>query len=329
VAITGSVNKPAIYEIKAHESLQDLLAYAGGFVSGAKTESVNYVSLATRQEGFKSISSTEFLSKKLTDGDIYLATSDVGLRQPVDKQVRIIRVDGQVNQPGLYALKPGETLQDALKTAGGVTPSAYLYGARLERVSVRAEQARNIANLKQIVRKDVGNLTAKNASTGDAELIQTSIIKGNAILSVLEEYKPDGRLALSLNPNSKNLPPILVEAGDVLFIPTRPNVVSVLGSVSASQVALAYESDQDLADYIKLAGGYTRGADKSNTYVVRASGEYASNRSWLSSLEIYPGDAIFVPEDLQKVSWTKELKDWTQIIYQLGLGAAAIHVLKN
>jgi hypothetical protein len=42
-----------------------------------------------------------------------------------------------------------------------------------------------------------------------------------------------------------------------------------------------------------------------------------------------PGDAIFVPENLQKTTFTKELKDWTSIIYQLGLGAAAIKVLQD
>jgi protein involved in polysaccharide export with SLBB domain len=331
VAIVGSVNKSAVFEIKNNESLQELLTFAGGFVSGANSGFLNYLSLANRQEGFKNLASTDFLSKKLVDGDVYWATSDVALRQPVDKQVRMIRVDGQVNKPGLYSLKPGQTLQDALAAAGGLTPSAYLYGARLERVSVRAEQNRNIINLKQIVRKDVANLNARNASTGDAELIQGSIVKGNALLSMLDEFKADGRLALSLKPMARNVPPIAVEPGDLFYIPTQPNIVSVTGSVAANQVSLAYETDQDVTDYVKLAGGYSRGADKSNIYVVRASGEYVRAGSWFGfgSVDVYPGDAIFVPEDLQKVSWTKELKDWTAIIYQLGLGAAAIKVLQD
>jgi len=331
VAIVGSINKSAVFEIKNNESLQELLTFAGGFVSGANSGSLNYLSLANRQEGFKNLASTDFLSRKLVDGDVYWATSDVALRQPVDKQVRMIRVDGQVNKPGLYSLKPGQTLQDALAAAGGLTPSAYLYGARLERVSVRAEQNRNINNLKQIVRKDVANLNAKNASTGDMELIQGSIVKGNALLSMLDEFKADGRLALSLKPMARNVPPIAVEPGDVFYIPTQPNIVSVTGSVAANQVSLAYETDQDVTDYVELAGGYSRGADKSNIYVVRASGEYVRAGSWFGfgSVDVYPGDAIFVPEDLQKVSWTKELKDWTSIIYQLGLGAAAIKVLQD
>jgi hypothetical protein len=67
-------------------------------------------------------------------------------------------------------------------------------------------------------------------------------------------------------------------------------------------------------------------------YVKRANGEYVATTGWfskVSSLDVMPGDAIFIPEDLNKTTFTKELKDWTQIIYQLGLGAAAITVLKD
>ena len=42
-----------------------------------------------------------------------------------------------------------------------------------------------------------------------------------------------------------------------------------------------------------------------------------------------PGDAIVVPEDLYRTTLTKDLKDWTQIFYQFGLGAAALTVLKD
>ncbi len=40
-----------------------------------------------------------------------------------------------------------------------------------------------------------------------------------------------------------------------------------------------------------------------------------------------PADSVVVPEEFAPISWTKELKDWTQILYQMGLGAAAIKVL--
>ena len=41
-----------------------------------------------------------------------------------------------------------------------------------------------------------------------------------------------------------------------------------------------------------------------------------------------PGDTVFVPEEMNKTTFTQSTKDWTQIIYQLGLGAAAINAVK-
>jgi hypothetical protein len=52
---------------------------------------------------------------------------------------------------------------------------------------------------------------------------------------------------------------------------------------------------------------------------------------WLSGFNgqrVMPGDTIVIPEQLDKTSWIKDLKDWTQILYQFGIGAAALKVLK-
>jgi polysaccharide biosynthesis/export protein len=42
-----------------------------------------------------------------------------------------------------------------------------------------------------------------------------------------------------------------------------------------------------------------------------------------------PGDAIVVPEDFQWTTWIKDLKDWTQIFFEFGLGVAALEVLRD
>ena len=47
------------------------------------------------------------------------------------------------------------------------------------------------------------------------------------------------------------------------------------------------------------------------------------------SAGIMPRDMIVVPEDYDRQTRIKTLKDWGQILYQFGLGEAAITVLKN
>jgi len=333
VAIGGAVNKTSIYEMKKGETLQDLLTYAGGFISGAQSSEINFMGLNGRRDGFKTLPSTAFASKILEDGDIYLATSGVAMRQPSDKQMRMIKVDGQVNQPGVYVLKAGATLQEAINAAGGLSTGAYLYGTRLELVTVRTIQEENLKRFIREFKRDVeGAAAVKVTNAEDTAFGRARQEQGQTILKSLQELKPDGRMALSLKPDAKKLPDILVESGDVLTIPAVPYSVTALGSINGGQVGMAYKPNQSARDYIKLAGGYSRGADVNNVYVMRASGEFVSASGWFSgtgSIEVMPGDAIFVPEDLQKTSFSKELKDWTQIIYQLGLGAAAIKVLKN
>jgi len=89
-------------------------------------------------------------------------------------------------------------------------------------------------------------------------------------------------------------------------------------------------------DYLELAGGPTRGADKSSMFMIRANGSVVSamqTRSFWSAGNgfrdtiVQPGDTIFVPEELNKSTFIQDAKDWTQILYQFGLGLAGIHAL--
>jgi hypothetical protein len=36
-----------------------------------------------------------------------------------------------------------------------------------------------------------------------------------------------------------------------------------------------------------------------------------------------------VPEDVHSSSWTRVFRDWSQIFYQLGLGTAALKILRS
>jgi polysaccharide export outer membrane protein len=56
-----------------------------------------------------------------------------------------------------------------------------------------------------------------------------------------------------------------------------------------------------------------------------ASFWHSSNK--LSDTQVEPGDTLFVPEQLNKSSFIQDAKDWTQILYQFGLGVAGIKSL--
>jgi hypothetical protein len=86
---------------------------------------------------------------------------------------------------------------------------------------------------------------------------------------------------------------------------------------------------------LRSAGGPTRDADKSRIFVVRANGAVvskdASSFFWsggFDSMVMMPGDTVVVPEQTNKGSFLRGVKDWSQILANFGLAAAAINVLK-
>jgi protein involved in polysaccharide export with SLBB domain len=129
------------------------------------------------------------------------------------------------------------------------------------------------------------------------------------------------------------LPELTLEDGDRLIVPYRPATVSVLGAVY-DQADFVFRPGLRVSDYLKQAGGTTRTGDRRRIYIIRANGS-VSGRAEGSSLfsggimgeRLNPGDAIVVPEQINKTTLTKNLLDYSQILSQFGLGVAAIKVL--
>jgi hypothetical protein len=104
------------------------------------------------------------------------------------------------------------------------------------------------------------------------------------------------------------LPPIALEDGDQLTIPTAPSFVGVFGAVAA-ETSFLYRQNFTVADYLDRAGT-TRDADLDYVAIVRADGTFegisTSSRGWLNMRQetldkrLNPGDSIFVPEKFDK-----------------------------
>ncbi len=163
-----------------------------------------------------------------------------------------------------------------------------------------------------------------------------------AQLARLAQLQPNGRIALELQPDARAidaLPDVPLEKGDRIVIPARPGFVTVAGAVVNSN-AFLWKPGRTAGDYVRLAG-LDEAADESNMFVLRADGTVSSangRRGFfgygsIDSQELHPGDAVVVPNQLDYETWgralVRNLKDWSQIFYQFGLGAAAIQTLRN
>ena len=284
---------------------------------------------------------------ELQPGDVVTVFSQRDLRVPRSRQSRLVRIEGEVAAPGIYTVDSGETLPQLIARIGGATGEAYLFGTELTRESVRQQQQ---DNLQTIVRR-----LEDQASSGIAARQQTLQSGGAADqaaqaqrlaveekiarerIARLRSMKPTGRIALELDADTPVLPPITLEDGDRIVVPPRPSFVAVVGSVY-NENSLLWRSGKTVDDYLQTAG-LTDGADLDNVFVLRADGSIASRqvgawgRGGVGGLRLSPGDTVVVPEKVDRetkyAAFMRGLKDWTQVVYQLGLGAAAIKVLRD
>ncbi len=278
----------------------------------------------------------------LQPGDIVTILSKNDLRVPQDRQTRLVRVEGEVAAPGIYQVGAGETLTQLLARLGGVTPNAYLYGTEFTRESVRQQQQKN---LDSVIRKLESQLQAeigKQLSDANAKAeAQDQMLSQQQQLERMKTFKSNGRVSLELPPTRLTLdaiPALPLEDGDTIYIPSRPGFVAAVGEVY-NENAIIYRSGRTVGDVLQAAG-VSDNAELRYAFVLRADGSVKAardNRSLFrlggfEDIQMMPGDTVVVPAKLdRRTNWTKfvtGLKDWTQVLYQLGLGVAAWQVLK-
>lgn len=272
---------------------------------------------------------------QLLPGDVVTIFSQHDIRAPVAQQTKFIRLEGEINNAGVYTVQPGETLRQLVARIGGLTPNAYLFGAEFTRESTRVLQQKKIDEAVDRLERNVErNAATKAQNANSTDDVKAQLDSQRALVARLRQVKATGRIVLEINPDKqrlKDLPDLVLEDGDRFFVPTWHSTVSVIGEVY-NENAYIYKPGKRVGDYLSLAGGPTKDADTDSIYVLRADGSVISKQQsgWLLGFNgdrLNPGDTIVVPEQLDKTKWTTELKDWTQIVYQLGLGAAAIKVL--
>ncbi len=337
VGVIGSVNLAAVFELREGETLGDVIRMAGGFNAVADRNRVALEPLADRTAGRVSEwALPQSLGQRLGSGDLVRVFSSITAALSRDKQKKRVRVEGEVLRPGDYVLPPGSGIHDAIAAAGGLTPAAYLFGTDFSRESVRVAQQENYNRALRDLETEMAKFQAgRRVSSAEEAASQTSSAAANSrLLERLRLIRPTGRVVLQIEPDVKQLPNMELDDGDRLLIPARATSIGVFGSVFNSG-NYVYEPGSTVSRYLELSGGPTRGADKDSIFLVRANGAVVSARQGdsffksgsLSSAAALPGDTVFVPEEMDKTTWTQSAKDWTQILYQFGLGMAGIKSL--
>jgi polysaccharide export outer membrane protein len=134
IYVTGDVVRPSSYRISSAGTAMTALYAAGG-----PTEQGSLREVVVRRGGrvVTSMDVYDYLLRGDNSGDVRLENGDVvfvrthGLR---------VRVSGEVVRPATYELKAGETLRDAIASAGGFRATAAVQRVQVERIVPPAER---------------------------------------------------------------------------------------------------------------------------------------------------------------------------------------------
>ncbi|HET8636210.1 MAG TPA: SLBB domain-containing protein [Acidobacteriaceae bacterium] len=279
---------------------------------------------------------------ELQPGDIVTIFSQADIHVPLAQQTKFVRLEGEFVHAGTYSVKPGETLPELVARAGGFSADAYLYGSEFTRQSTRAIQQQRIndyvRNLQmEISRGSIAQSSSAVASAQDLASANAATTSERELIAQLQQLRATGRIVLEVKPKSSGiaaLPPIQLEDGDTFVVPPRPASVNVVGAVY-DQSSFLFVPGRRVGDYLHLAGGPNRDADKKHAFIIRADGSVisraAANGIWgngFNSLTMNPGDTIVVPEKTYGPSLMRGFLEWSQLFSQLALGAAAVSIIR-
>lgn len=134
VRIVGEIARPATYEMKDGEQLDDAITFAGGFTPTAARARVQIERIlppTERDGGGAARVVTEVISDQFATGAgpaVPVQPGDIIRAFPISDRVRNrVAVRGNVWTPGPQGIVPGRTtIAEALRAAGGIKPDTYL-----------------------------------------------------------------------------------------------------------------------------------------------------------------------------------------------------------
>ena len=263
-------------------------------------------------------------NKLLKPGDVVTIFSSADLALPMAKHALFVRIGGEVNAPGVYRMKPGDTLRELVQKAGGLTPHSYLFASIFTRVSTRLAEEKELKQAAQQMQQELSSKYASSPPTmGQTATDQQSLLQmQQAAVRSISEIQPTGRIVLDIKPAAatlKDIPDLPLEDGDTFYIPPSPDTVQVNGSVYNAN-AFRYSRRKRLRDYLDAAGGPTREADKKRTFVIRADGMVVSQQNRgnhthgnFAKLVMFPGDTVIVPQRFKTTSSLVNFANYAQI----------------
>jgi protein involved in polysaccharide export with SLBB domain len=337
VLLSGEARMPGLYPILDNTGLDQVLAAAGGATDTADLSAVEFAREPQEQAGATSLSRTlldlrsrNFAAIRLSPRDAVRFARGFG-----DRDSGPVTLVGEFLRPGTYDIRRGERFSELIARAGGLSPQAYPYGAVFTRESVRQRQqegfSRTARELEQsLIQVAAGQAVAGSRSTGLD--LGGAITAGRELASALRDARAAGRMVVEANPVVLAARPeldVLLEPGDLIAIPKRPNEVTVVGAV-LNPGSLQFTTGWRAGEYVQASGGQQRFADGGRAFIVLPNGQSAPAGlgSWQAGgPPVPPGSLVVVPQDPSPYETWGFVRDLTQVLGQVSISAAALSVI--
>jgi protein involved in polysaccharide export with SLBB domain len=337
IQILGEVKRPGTYPYSAGMTPEELILIAGGLQESANIKDIE---IARRLEDSDSGTLSDIITTSINP-DLSFNPNAISLA-PFDQVIvrkranftmqRLVSVEGQVNSPGLFAIQTSvDRISDLVKRAGGVNQFAYTKGATLIRktefFNTESEQVRrqkNLEALRVLLRENQNNPEAQEEllirlfrDLPKEKVAKTDSTANNAKRESLDQiasetpgiavkFKETEAVAINLekilaNPGSEE--DLVLEEGDILNVPKLLQTVRMRGDV-VYPTTLRHEQGRGLRFYINGAGGFDRGANRKQTYVVYANGAVKRTKGFFgvrSYPAVEPGAEVIIPSKGPKV----------------------------
>jgi polysaccharide biosynthesis/export protein len=337
VEIAGEVKVPGVYPLVKNASIHHLIKAAGGLTESSYLKKSEITRSAVSAEGVAQISHISFSPSDIINDNNQASAIKLKSKDRVNifsipswQEELKVTVKGEVEFPGEYTIRRGETIADLLKRVGNLTeygdPDAVIF----TRETLKVQERKNLQKLAEDLRKQIASESLRrNTAAGSI----VSYDESKKLLKDLTSVEAVGRLVIDLSSIIAGQPQsdVVLENGDVLYVPGRSQTINVIGEVYVPTSHL-FTSGLSYEDYILKSGGYKTLADEDKTYIIRANGSVeVPNRDggyWFGgdkqNIGILPGDTIVVPFDANDIDNMTLWANATQIIYQLAVAVAAI-----
>lgn len=293
VYVGGEVQRPAIYELKNEDSLQEVINLAGGLLPTASIEASHIERIVARR--YKTLidlsSANQLLSADMASNkrvpNLKIAAGDLIRILPVaDTMDEVILLSGHVKRPGGYQLRAGARVSNILLNRDQVMANTDLDFALLIR-----EQSGTRRTEVQFI--DLTDVLMNPGSEADIQL----------------QPRDEVRL-FNLKPNRADVLSSLVVELDIQGTDYRPSQTASVEGYARFTGRFPLEQDIRLLDFLKISGGIQQGTDMN--YLVIGRTTFPDNEVSMQSYSLHlamrspsseqnpqiaPGDRIYLFDD--------------------------------